>query len=354
MNAEKLRARRRGGFLLEATAPGATSGAAVRAVAAGLPRALDGRHLRVAIGLRLCDAACGDHLQAEMRRSVPGNAIELVATLDPVAALRAGAVDLAAVDLRVEPRVSETLPLDLDLVGVLRRRPAGHGVITARPDQPLRELPLGAAVGATSARCAAQLSAWRRDLRVDLAVGGASGWRQLLDEGALQALVLDYDQCPQGLRRWVAPHPSPRASRAQGDPVLVPAPGAGAVGVIARVTPEAEPFVRLAAALTDVRARAEHAAEQACLIGLAHAVVAVDAVAVHAHARAGTVTLSAIRIEERCVARVSDVSGPVASARELGLRTAAELVDCVLPPPEGVVMPLTRRTIAVGGRPDRC
>jgi hypothetical protein len=41
--------------------------------------------------------ACEDDLQAEMSKLMPGNAIELVLTLDPVAALRTDAVDLHVV-----------------------------------------------------------------------------------------------------------------------------------------------------------------------------------------------------------------------------------------------------------------
>lgn len=309
--------------------PGATSRELLRGLADLMHDMQPDGALLVATGPTAADESCGDHLRAEVQRLAPGTdlGVELMATVDPVAALWADEIDMAAVDLSAQPRIAEVLPDGVDLVGVLARRNVNYVVIMDHSRPLLRELPRGARVGATS-HCAAQLSAWRPDLVVSELVDPPSRWRRLIETGTLDALIVAQVECPKGLQRWttvLVPHAN---ADLMGEPALLPAPGAGLVGLLARVVdPRCQPVQSLAGFLTCRDARVEHAAEHAFLTGLQRAGLDVgseaDTVAVLAHAHREMLIVTGTLIRPGQPGPVRDITGSAASATSLGLQLAA-------------------------------
>jgi porphobilinogen deaminase len=302
--------------------------------------------LWVATGPGQTDNSCGEHLRAELRRLAPDThlVVELIGTVDPVISLQSEEIDLAVADLSAHPRIGETLPDGVDLVGVLARRSAKHVVIMSHSRPLLHELPRGARVG-TTPHCAAQLSAWRPDLVVSELVDPPSRWRQRIETGVLDALIVAKNQCPKGLQRWATvllPHAS---AEIMGEPVLLPAPGAGLVGLLARVgEPRYQPIQSLAGFLTCRQARVEHAAEHAFLIGLEragllHAGTDAETVAVHARAHRETLTATGALIRSGRTSPIREITGPAAAATSIGLRLAAAVTGVPLVA-SSVVVPL--------------
>ena len=326
--------------------PGATSRELLRHLADLMHGAKPNGALWVAAGLTEADESCGEHLRAEIQRLAPGSdlGVELISTVDPVTLLQSDEIDVAVVDLSAHPRISETLPDGVDLVGVLARRNVNHVVIMDQSRPLLRELPRGAKVGTTQ-RCAAQLSAWRPDLVVSELVDPPSRWRQLIETGALDALIVAQVECPKGLQRWTTVLLPLANAETMGEPVLLPPPGAGLVGLVARVTDaRCQPVQSLAGFLTCRQSRVEHSAEHAFLTGLERAGLLdaetdAETVAVHACAHRETVRATGTLIRPGRTSPIQEITGPAAAAASIGLRLAAAVAGVPLAE-ANVVVPL--------------
>ena len=171
------------------------------------------------------------------------------------AALLAGEVDLAVHSLKDLPTAAAP---GLVLAAVPRREDPRDALV-ARDGATLETLPRGARVGTGSPRRAAQLRAARPDLDVVDVRGNVGTRLALVDDGALDAVVL----ARSGLLRLGL---EGRVTQVLEPEVVLPAPGQGALAVECR----ADDAVTAAAcsALDHALSRAEVTAERALLAAL--------------------------------------------------------------------------------------
>jgi hydroxymethylbilane synthase len=166
-------------------------------------------------------------------------------------ALLDGRVDLAIHSLKDLPT---ELPAGLTLAAVPEREDPRDAVVGAR----LNDLPLGAKVGTSSLRRAAQLRATRPDLVIESVRGNLDTRLRKLDEGQYRAIVL----AAAGLTRlgWAN-----RIAEVLSAEVMCPAVGQGALAVETRAEGEARD---ICSALDHAGTRATVTAERAVLAAL--------------------------------------------------------------------------------------
>ncbi|HEX4746067.1 MAG TPA: hydroxymethylbilane synthase [Gaiellaceae bacterium] len=164
-------------------------------------------------------------------------------------ALADGEIDVAVHSLKDLP----TEDTDGVVVGAVTRREDVRDCLVARDGVVLAELPVGAVVGTSSLRRAAQLRALRPDLEIRSIRGNVDTRIRKVFEGEFDAAVI----AAAGVRRlglgdavteWLPPH------------VMLPAPGQGALGIQCR-TGDGR-VLALLAAIDDPEARAETTAER--------------------------------------------------------------------------------------------
>jgi hydroxymethylbilane synthase len=166
-------------------------------------------------------------------------------------ALLDGRIDLAIHSLKDLPT---EVPAGLTLAAVPEREDARDAVVGAK----LRDLAIGATVGTSSLRRAAQLRALRPDLVIESMRGNVDTRLRKLDEGRYAAIVL----AVAGLARlgW-----SDRIAEIFSPDVMCPAVGQGALAVETREDGEAR---NICAALDHAGTRAAVTAERAVLAAL--------------------------------------------------------------------------------------
>jgi len=225
-----------------------------------------------------------------------------------------GRADVAVHSLKDLP--TEALP-GLALAGIPARAPRFDVLVLPAgiaPDTPAA-LPAGARVGTGSLRRRAQLlHAWPDLVMCDVR-GNVETRLRKLDAGEFDALIL----AQAGLQRLGLGH---RGSLVLHPPVMYPAVGQGAIGVECRA--DDADVIALLDGMTDPIARAETAAERACLAELragCHAPVGVLATISGATLQVEAVVLSA---DGRSRLR-STVSGDVAQPHSVGREVARDL-----------------------------
>ena len=227
-------------------------------------------------------------------------------------ALLQGEIDLAVHSMKDVPTA---LPVGLEILCVPAREDPRDALIS-REAKPLDRLPRGARVGTSSLRRQAQLLHRRPDLKIEMLRGNLDTRLRKLRDGEFDAIVL----AAAGLKRmgWVE-----QITEYLPSEVSLPAIGQGALGLEGR---RDDAFVRgILAALDHHPTRTAVTAERALLERLEGGCQ----VPIAAHA-----TLSGERLRlEGLVASVDgrrlvrdSVEGPVASARELGMRLAEQLL----------------------------
>ncbi len=170
-------------------------------------------------------------------------------------ALLAGRIDLAVHSLKDVP---SSIPAGLTLAAVPPREDPSD-VLIAHPSRKLADLPDGARVGTSSPRRRAQISTARPDLEVVEARGNVDTRIRRLEEGRWDAIVL----ARAGLARLGL---LDRISEIFPQSVLLPAPGQGALAIVARAgDSETRAVLSL---LNDAGSRSEVDAERAFLAGL--------------------------------------------------------------------------------------
>jgi hydroxymethylbilane synthase len=167
-------------------------------------------------------------------------------------ALLEGRVDLAVHSLKDLP----TTPEPGVVVAAIPRREDPRDVLVARDGLTLSGLPSGARVGTGSPRRAALLRAVRPDLDVVDVRGNVDTRLRFVADGALDAVVLAL----AGLARLGR---AAEATEVLGPPVMLPAPGQGALAVECREDDTA--LVGLLAQLDDPATRAAVTAERRLL-----------------------------------------------------------------------------------------
>ncbi len=170
-------------------------------------------------------------------------------------ALLAGRIDLAVHSLKDVPAV---IPAGLTLAAVPEREDPSD-VLIAGPGQRFSDLPAGARIGTASPRRQAQLLAARPDLEVSEARGNVDTRIRRLEEGRWDAIVL----ARAGLARL---NRLDRISEVFEESVLLPAPGQGALAIVARASDA--PTLALLSGQNHVASRAEVEAERSFLAGL--------------------------------------------------------------------------------------
>ncbi|MGH7259703.1 MAG: hydroxymethylbilane synthase [Nitrospiraceae bacterium] len=227
-------------------------------------------------------------------------------------ALLQGEIDLAVHSMKDVPTV---LPKGLEILCVPAREDPRDALIS-REAKPLDRLPRGARVGTSSLRRQAQLLHRRPDLKIEMLRGNLDTRLRKLRDGEFDAIVL----AAAGLKRmgWAE-----QITEYLPSEVSLPAIGQGALGLEGR---RDDAFVRgILAALDHHPTRTAVTAERALLERLEGGCQ----VPIAAHA-----TLSGERLRlDGLVASVDgcrlvrdSVEGPVADARELGMRLAEQLL----------------------------
>jgi hydroxymethylbilane synthase len=232
-------------------------------------------------------------------------------TAELESALRTGSIDAAVHSLKDLP--TET-PAGLALGAVpVRANPAD--VLVSRSGLTLGRLPLGATVGTSSRRRAAQLLNARPDLHIaDIRGNVPTRIRKALDpQGPYDAVVLAYAGL-QRLERLDA------ISQILPLELMLPAPGQGALAVQCRDEPAS---LALLAALDHRPARLAVTAERSFLAGLGGGCAV--PIAAYAHLEGEELRLLG-RVAALDGSRQIDVSGRAAAAeaRQLGSRLAGE------------------------------
>ncbi len=170
-------------------------------------------------------------------------------------ALFAGGIDLAVHSLKDVP---SSIPAGLTLAAVPPREDPSD-VLIAHPSRKLADLPDGARVGTSSLRRRAQILAKRPDLEVVEARGNVDTRIRRLEEGRWDAIVL----ARAGLARLGR---LDRISEIFPQSVLLPAPGQGALAIVARAGDS--DTCAVLSLLNDAGSRSEVDAERAFLAGL--------------------------------------------------------------------------------------
>ena len=199
-------------------------------------------------------ATAGDRTQ-ESGEPLPEIGGKGLFTAELERALRDGEIDLAVHSLKDLP--TEDTPEVV--VGAVTAREDVRDCLVARDAGSLGELPVGARVGTSSLRRAAQLNALRRDLDVQSIRGNVDSRVRKVADGEYDAAVL----AAAGVRRIGLESAVTEWLSAE---TMLPAPGQGALAVQRRSGDEA--LAALLAPLDDVSARAETTAEREFLRAL--------------------------------------------------------------------------------------
>ena len=191
------------------------------------------------------------------RRSAAGSPIEWKGdfTKELDEALLAGRIDLAVHSLKDVP---SAIPAGLILAAVPEREDPSD-VLIAGPGRRFSDLPAGVRIGTSSPRRKAQLLAARPDLEVSEARGNVDTRIRRLEEGRWDAIVL----ARAGLARLDRLE---RISEVFEESVLLPAPGQGALAIVARASDA--PTLDLLDGLNHAASRAEVESERSFLAGL--------------------------------------------------------------------------------------
>lgn len=225
-------------------------------------------------------------------------------------ALLNGEVDLAVHSLKDLPT---ELPAGLGLAAIPAREDPRDAVVGAK----LAELPVGAKLGTSSLRRAAQLRLVRPDLVIESVRGNLDTRLRKLDEGQYQAIVL----ASAGLRRlgW-----EERIAEPLPIETMCPAVGQGALAIETR--DDDGPAVAACRQLDHAPTRSAVTAERAVLAALGGGCqVPIGAYADMADHR---LRVRAIVISPDGSRLVRDeVSGPVENAESLGRELGAALLD---------------------------
>ena len=223
-------------------------------------------------------------------------------------ALLDGRIDLAIHSLKDLPT---EIPAGLTIAAVPEREDPRDAMVGAR----LSELPVGAKVGTSSLRRAAQLRVVRPDLAIESVRGNLDTRVRKLDEGQYRAIVL----ATAGLVRLGWAH---RIAEILPPEVMCPAVGQGALAVETREEGEARD---ICAALDHAATRAAVTAERAVLAALgggcqvpigAHAVIEGDSL--------GLIAAVIAPDGDRMVKK--NDRGAVADAAEIGRRLGEALL----------------------------
>jgi hydroxymethylbilane synthase len=226
-------------------------------------------------------------------------------------ALRDGEIDLAVHSLKDLP--TEDAP-DV-VVGAVTAREDVRDCLVAREAGSFTDLPVGARVGTSSLRRAAQLRALRRDLNVQSIRGNVDSRVRKVADGEYDAAVL----AAAGVRRIGLEDVVTEWLSAE---TMLPAPGQGALAVQCRSGDEAA--LGLLAPLDDPAARAETTAERAFLSALGAGCAApVAALAVWTTTPRVRLQGLVASVDGTEMVRVHGEGEP----QELGERLAAEALD---------------------------
>jgi hydroxymethylbilane synthase len=247
----------------------------------------------------------GDHMQTASLALEGGKGLF---TKEIEEALLSGQIDLAVHSLKDLPTES---PEGLTIAAVPPRANAFDAIVGAR----LPDLPLGALVGTSSPRRAAQLRLLRLDLKIEPIRGNVDTRLRKLREGEFDAILLAAAGLERlGLANEIAEVFTPDR--------LCPAPGQGALGVQTRVYDEAQ---IVCGRLNHEPSGQAVQAERAVLAGLgggcqlpvgAYAIVENDAL-----------QLSAVVVApDRPVLIRSSISGRAGDAERLGRCVADDLL----------------------------
>jgi hydroxymethylbilane synthase len=271
----------------------------------------------------LIERALAPHAQVERvlvqttgdRRSARGEPVgwkgDFTKELDE--ALLAGRVDLAVHSLKDVP---SALPEGLVLAAVPRREDPRDALVT-RSGHRFSELPAASRVGTSSPRRRAQLLRARPDLEVLDARGNVDTRLRRLSEGKWDALVL----ARAGLARLGR---LDEITELFSEEVLLPAPGQGALALVARRGDA--PVLEAVAPLEDPDARGEVLAERSLLARLEAGCQA--PVAARARVEAGVVALAAgVFSADGSRALLEEGRGPADAAEALGESLAERLLS---------------------------
>lgn len=140
-------------------------------------------------------------------------------------ALLENRADLAVHSMKDVP---SELPEGLGLAGILEREDPRDAFLSVKIAS-LQDIPQGATLGTSSLRRAAQILAWRPDIKIELLRGNVDTRLAKLDEGRYDAILL----AAAGLKRLGFGH---RITSTLDLECMVPAVGQGAVGVECRLT----------------------------------------------------------------------------------------------------------------------
>jgi len=199
-------------------------------------------------------ATAGDRSQAS-GRPLPEIGGKGLFTAELERALREGEIDVAVHSLKDLP----TEDAEGVVVGAVTRREDVRDCLVAREGGSLAELTVGAVVGTSSLRRAAQLRALRPDLDVRSIRGNVDTRIRKVADGEFDAALL----AAAGVRRLGLEHEVTEWLPAE---TMLPAPGQGALAIQCRADDHA--LRALLATLDDPPARAETTAERAFLRAL--------------------------------------------------------------------------------------
>jgi len=226
-------------------------------------------HLRIGINNSRVSRLAAERLQTQLVAAHPGLAIELEAFAseprpkagDPEAHVRAleGPLAKGKVDVVVHllKEIPVRLPAPIRLVGVTERLTPFDAFVSERY-QLIDELPAGARVGYSHLRQRAQLLIHLRGQGIELVrlTGSAESRLQQLASRELDGLIISAESLELAGSQ-------DRASEIIGESVLLPAPGAGCLGLLTRrEDPEIEELLR---PVEDSTSRLETMAERAFL-----------------------------------------------------------------------------------------
>jgi hydroxymethylbilane synthase len=247
----------------------------------------------------------GDYLQSASLALAGGKGLF---TKEIEEALLNGQIDLAVHSLKDLPTES---PHRLCIAAVPMRATPFDAIVGAR----LADLALGARVGTSSPRRAAQLRLLRSDLRIDAIRGNVDTRLRKLRDGEFDAILLAAAGLERlGLAGEIAEVFTPDR--------LCPAPGQGALGVQTRDDDEAQ---MICGRLNHEPSSQAVQAERSVLAGLGSGCQL--PVGAYARVDGDALTLSAVVVApDRPASVASYATGPARDAEDLGRKVAADLL----------------------------
>lgn len=208
------------------------------------------------------------------------------------------------------------------VTAAIPERESVQDVLVSKDNLTLAQLPKGSLVGTSSPRRAASVRRVRPDLRVESIRGNVDSRIQKVRSGEYQGTLLAL----AGLNRIGRAN---EVAEVYSPDQMVPAPGQGALAVECREGDSA--LIELLASVDDPITRLTTAAEREVLVGLEAGCA--TAIGAFASFEDGALTLTAelaveqtgesVSVRKQLVTTLSDL----ASARELGLQVASELIN---------------------------